>query len=170
LCDDYLQQDSPITFAVIAVILLAVVTSAYFVISNNHSSARNSGTVTLVSAKLYGGFAATGSNVATSNISFTFSNYGEATYVVYLRLWSSSTNQIVDWDNTAAALSFYGRIYFSSGLPNNTVRPAISAGITMFTWYPVFTSSKLLINTGQDFNYVIIFANGQSITGKVIAD
>jgi hypothetical protein len=40
--------------------------------------------------------------------------------------------------------------------------------VTLFTYYPE-SASQQQITTGQTFNYIINFANGQSVSGSLIA-
>ena len=41
--------------------------------------------------------------------------------------------------------------------------------LTSFTFYP-WSNSAEVIETGQTYNYVIDFANGQSVSGSLIAE
>jgi flagellin-like protein len=122
-------------------------------------------TVTLSSATLYGGVSATAASAATSSLVFALNNPGSATYVTSLTLSGAGIATISTWDNTTAATGGGNTISFASSTGNN----AMNAGtVSSYTYYPSAASAES-ITTGQVFNYVINFANGQSVSGSLIA-
>jgi len=131
-------------------------------------------TVTLSSATLYGGLSATGatgtpaSQAATSSLVFALNNPGSATYITSLTLTGAGIASINNWDNTTLATVATNTIVFTASHPNNN---AMLAGqVSSYTYYPsANTGAQEGITTGQVFNYVINFANGQSVSGSLIA-
>ena len=128
-------------------------------------------TVTLSSATLYGGLSATGatgtpaSQAATSSLVFALNNPGSATYITSLTLTGAGIASINNWDNTTLATVATNTIVFATSAPNN----AMNAGqVSSYTYYPSAPTPEG-ITTGQVFNYVINFANGQSVSGSLIA-
>lgn len=122
-------------------------------------------TVTLSSATLYGGTEAAaigptgGPPTTTTYISFALNNPGSGTYIDGMTLTGSAIGTISTWeDSTGAALST-----LQTGT-NNQMNGGI---VTTFTVYPYGTSQNIV--TGQVYNYVINFANGQSVSGSLIA-
>ncbi len=117
-------------------------------------------TVTLSSATLYGGTegAALGVPAATSSyITFSLNNPGTASTITGITLTGSAITAITTWENQG------GTDLLLSG--NN----ALAGGqVSSFTFYP-YGNALNTITTGQTFNYVISFANGQSVSGSLIA-
>ncbi len=123
-------------------------------------------TVTLSSATLYGGLSATGTLVATSSLTVALNNPGSATYITSVTMTGAGISTITAWDNSTAASSANNLVVFGTSHPGNN---AMSAGaVTSFTYYPE-NAAQQTITTGQVFNYVINFANGQSVSGSLIA-
>jgi flagellin-like protein len=116
-------------------------------------------TVTLSSATLYGGTEPAALAPAASGatyMTFSLNNPGSASTVTSVTLTGAGITAVTQWGNNG------GTDYLLSG--NN----ALSAGqVSSYTFYPYGTSQT--ITTGQTFNYVISFANGQSVSGSVIA-
>ncbi len=117
-------------------------------------------TVTLSSATLYGGTegAALGVPAATSSyVTFSLNNPGTASTITGITLTGSAITAVTTWENSG------GTGFLTSG--NN----ALAGGqVTSYTFYPYGTAANT-ITTGQTFNYVISFANGQSVSGSLIA-
>ena len=159
-----------------ATIVLALVVGAYtFGLFGS-----NVKTVTLVSATLYGGVTSTSSAVATASLSISLNNPGSQSYITTLTLTGTGLPApLTVWDNSSLAQSSSNQISFASaiyqGAPtvlcpvakwNNN---AMCAGqVTSFTYYPFYALAPS-VTTGQTFNYVINFANGQSVSGALIA-
>jgi flagellin-like protein len=130
-------------------------------------------TVTLSSATLYGGASATGALIATSNLVFSLNNPGSATFITTLTMTGSGISTITAWDNSTAASSGSNLVSatFAAG---HTSPPCTDCGIMLagtvssFTFYPENAAQQQL-TTGQVFNYVVNFANGQSVSGSLIA-
>jgi len=128
-------------------------------------------TVTLSSATLYGGVSATTTAAATSSLVFALNNPGSATYVTTLTLSGAGIATINSWDNSTAAQVAGNTIPFGAGHTNPpcTDCNVMNAGtVSSFTYYPEAAAAEA-ITTGQVFNYVINFANGQSVSGSLIA-
>jgi hypothetical protein len=155
-------------------------------------------TITLSSAYLYSGQAATNSAFATSSLLISFNNPGSNTRITSLVLWSGSTTTTNRFYN---GTQFYpagnGTIFVavSGGGTNvtmitswdNSTQPSsagnlilfnssqlgnnvLSSGrVASFTYYPESFGSPLLIAKGQIFNYAVSFSNGDSISGSLIA-
>jgi flagellin-like protein len=139
-------------------------------------------TVTLASATLYGGLTASQSAAATASLSLSLNNPGSATTITSITLTGTGLSTPVTlWSLQAGAITGSGSAttisfaaaYTSPGGPGNAMYPG---QVTSFTFYPVSGSSssgvgtiQQSITTGQTFNYVINFANGQSVSGSLIA-
>ena len=143
-------------------IVLALVVGAY----SFGLFGSNVATVTVSSATLYGGVSATTSSAATSSIVFALNNPGSATYITQLTLSGAGVTTISSWDNSSLASTGTNLIVFTSSHPGNNAMPA--GQVTSFTYYPDSVTPQA-ITTGQVFNYVINFANGQSVSGSLIA-
>ena len=115
-------------------------------------------TVTLSSATLYGGKenAAIGGSSGSSYIAFALDNPGYATTITGFFLTGSGISSVSNWETS-------GGVSYSTS--NNNALPA--SQVTSFTFYPYGTAQSL--TTGQVYNYVIDFANGQSVSGSLIA-
>jgi flagellin-like protein len=123
-------------------------------------------TVTLSSATLYGGVSATGAKNATSSLTVALNNPGSASYITGVTMTGAGIATISSWDNNTDFSAAANLVVFTASHPGNT---AMTPGsVTSFTFYPEATSQQS-ITTGQVFNYVINFANGQSVSGSLIA-
>lgn len=124
-------------------------------------------TVTLSSATLYGGVSATASQPATSSLTLSLNNPGSASAITSITLTGTGlASPITTWSgvSTAGGAQIVFINSFNSLSPN-----ALSPGqVTSYTFYPS-TAASASITTGQTFNYVINFANGQSVSGSLIA-
>ena len=124
-------------------------------------------TVTLSSATLYGGVTAYTATAATSSLTMSLNNPGSATTITGITLTGAGITSVTGWD-TASGASAAPSLQFTAytaGNPN-----AMSPGaVTSFTFYPWGAAASQSILTGQTFNYVITFANGQSVSGSLIA-
>jgi flagellin-like protein len=116
-------------------------------------------TVTLSSATLYGGTEAAALGVpasASSYIVFSLNNPGSASTITGITLTGSGVTAVTTWEDAS------GTSFMSNG-DNNMA----GGQVTSYTFYPFGTLQSL--TTGQVFNYVISFANGQSVSGSLIA-
>jgi flagellin-like protein len=123
-------------------------------------------TVTLSSATLYGGVSATAAQVATSSLTVSLNNPGSATVITGITLTGAGISTITGWDTGSAAGAAPTLLFtpYTANSPN-----AMAPGaVTSFTFYPWNAASQSIL-TGQTFNYVINFANGQSVSGSLIA-
>jgi len=115
-------------------------------------------TVTLSSATLYGGTeaAALAAPLATASyIVFSLNNPGSASTITGITLTGSGITSVTAWET-------------SGGVSYSPAVNAMGGGqVTSYTVYPFGTAQS--ITTGQVFNYVISFANGQSVSGSLIA-
>ncbi len=129
-------------------------------------------TVTLSSATLYGGVAnekgyITGTTLnSTSYIVFSLNNPGSSSSITGVTLTGSGIKSMTTWENsTAVAVPFTST---SAGDSNYMA----GGQVTSYTLYPTMaagTGATQSVTTGQVFNYVISFANGQSVSGSLIA-
>jgi flagellin-like protein len=117
-------------------------------------------TITLSSATLYGGIesaARGGSLSGSSYMTFSLNNPGSASSISSITLTGSGIAAITTWENSG------GTDFLQSG--NNY----LSGGqVSPYTLYP-YGNNLNTITTGQTFNYVISFANGQSVSGSLVA-
>jgi len=145
-----------------ATLVLALVVGAYtFGLFGS-----NVKTVTLTSATLYGGVSAYGVTTATSSLSLALNNPGSATTISSLTLTGTGLpTPITSWSTTSGTASSVNFANTGAGSANS-MNPG---AVTTFTFYPITTGSSQSITTGQTFNYVINFANGQSVSGSLIA-
>ena len=127
-------------------------------------------TVTMTSETLDGGYSATASSNATSSFSFALNNpsCSSGTFVSSMSLWKGNQSIISNWDNSTGPSSAGNLIDFNLGhMGNNYLR---AANVTSFVYYPAVTSGAAEpIVTGQVYNYVIFFHNGQAVSGSMIA-
>ena len=124
-------------------------------------------TVTLPSANLYGGFSATSSFSASSKLVFALSSpQCSPTYLSSVTLVGSNITTITSWDNNSNPSSGNNMINFTLSQPGNNI--LAPAKITSFTFYPESTTQQQIIS-GQVYNYVVNIANGQSVSGSLIA-
>jgi flagellin-like protein len=119
-------------------------------------------TVTLSSATLYGGNEpiAIGNPPASgaTYMTFALNNPGSASTITSITLTGAGITSVTQWGTAS------GTGYLTS--PNN----ALAAGqVSSYTFYPYGNAAVQAITTGQTFNYVISFGNGQSVSGSVIA-
>jgi flagellin-like protein len=123
-------------------------------------------TVTLSSGTLYGGVTASSSVPATSSLTISLNNPGSATTISSITLTGSGISTITQWQLAAGSGTNtvnFGATYAPGGA--NAMSPGSVSSFTFFPW----SSSSQSITTGQTFNYVINFANGQSVSGSLIA-
>ena len=129
-------------------------------------------TVTLSSATLYGGTepATVGVAQANSYLVFALNNPGSTSSISGLTLTGSGITSVNTWgliNGTAATFTIatsanpqgVGTGLWANGLTGGTV--------TSYTFYPFGTAQS--ITTGQVYNYVVSFSNGQSVSGSLIA-
>jgi flagellin-like protein len=117
-------------------------------------------TVTLSSATLYGGTEplAIGNPPATGATYMTFSlnNPGSQSSITSITLTGAGVTAVTLWGTSTGSA-------YNAGSNN-----VLSAGqVSSYTFYPYGTAQSIV--TGQTFNYVISFQNGQSVSGSVIA-
>lgn len=101
---------------------------------------------------------------ATSNLTIPLNNGGCKTYVQAISLSGANlTSAINNWSMTGS----------SNGVVNlysaNTANTVLSCSETTLTLYPVSSGSPQIITHGESVNYLIVFANGDSISGTVVA-
>jgi FlaG/FlaF family flagellin (archaellin) len=123
-------------------------------------------TVTLSSATLYGGVTASSIIAATSSVTVSLNNPGSATTITSITLTGSGISTITNWQ--LAAASGTNTVNFAATYVNGGANAMGPGAVTSFTFFP-WSGSSQSITTGQTFNYVINFANGQSVSGSLIA-
>lgn len=126
-------------------------------------------TVTLSSASLYAGVTESASTSATSSITLSLNNPGSATTITSLTLtgaWGGAVS-IAQW-STSSSASASPTLNFGSSYQDGGPNSLLPGSVTSFTFYPWDTASQA-ITTGQTYNYVVNFANGQSVSGSLIA-
>jgi flagellin-like protein len=131
-------------------------------------------TVTLSSATLYGGQEPVAAASPTSTVSYvvvSLNNPGSTSSVSSITLTGSGLQAAVTtwYYSNGTATNFalttsanpvgVGTGEWGNGLPGGQV--------TSYSFYPYGLAQQ--ITTGQTFNYVINFANGQSVSGSLIA-
>jgi flagellin-like protein len=130
-------------------------------------------TVTLSSATLYGGTEPATVGVPAQGASylvFALNNPGSTSSISGLTLTGSGITSVSTWgltNGTAASFTIatsanpvgVGAGLWANGLTGGTV--------TSYTFYPFGTAQS--ITTGQVYNYVVSFSNGQSVSGSLIA-
>lgn len=146
-----------------ATIVLALVVGAYtFGLFGS-----NVKTVTLSSATLYGGAETPPLSAPPTTggtyLVFSLNNPGSSSSVSGVTLTGSGIPSVNSWDisgsGATTAVNFAATI---GGAPN-----ALPGGaVTAYTLFAVGTGT---ITTGQVYNYVINFLNGQSVSGSLIA-
>jgi flagellin-like protein len=121
-------------------------------------------TIHLDSANLYGGtlhLKPTCSDEKDAYMNVALSNPGEATNISSVTITGSSLTTTVQ------------AYYLKGGACTQispTTQPGINAGnITSVTLYFGAGGSRPSLNTDQTFNYVITLANGQSVSGALVA-
>ncbi len=127
------------------------------------SSSRVSSRIQLVTISLSAGTTGSGSTSATSELSIALNDPSSATWITSLNLTQSKlSSPISSWGSTSSASS---SINFSSNSGLNALQ---SNSIYSATFYPLGQNSESIVK-GSFYNYVIVFANGQSISGSIIA-
>ncbi len=156
-----------------ATIVLALVVGAYtFGLFGS-----NVKTVTLVSATLYGGVTAVAnsSSPATSSISLSLNNPGSASTISSFTLTGTAlTSPITVWSTAALYVNGGGnpsstQVNFAAAYVANGANAMAPGAVSSYTFYPTTKTTATSITTGQTFNYVINFGNGQSVSGSLIA-
>jgi flagellin-like protein len=121
-------------------------------------------TVTLSSATLYGGTELL-TGEGTSYISFSLNNPGSSTEITSMTITSS-----------ASGFTAVSQFYFNNGGVSTAVVFAQNGGagnalgggqVSTYTFYSYGAAQSIV--TGQEYNYVINFANGQSVSGVLTA-
>ena len=125
-------------------------------------------TVTLSSATLYGGVTADPATISTSSLTISLNNPGSATTITSVTITGSGISPVNAWDTTSASGAAANTINFGLGYTAGNPNAMAPGTVTSFTFYPWVVASQSIL-TGQTFNYVINFANGQSVSGSLIA-
>jgi len=123
-------------------------------------------TVTLSSATLYGGVTASATITATSSVTFSLNNPGSATTITGISLTGAGITTVSNWQVASGAGT--ATVNFAQAYTNGSPNAMGPGAVTSFTFYPWSAASQPIL-TGQTFNYVINFANGQSVSGSLIA-
>ena len=119
----------------------------------------NAQPITLTSANLYGGTEASALGVPASGatyVTFALENPSSTSSITGISLTGAGITAVTLWETAS------GTAYSTS--PNNEL---YGGQVNSFTFYSYGTAQS--ITTGQTFNYVISFANGQSVSGSLIA-
>lgn len=126
-------------------------------------------TVTLSSANLFAGGINTPKagtvcvNSGQSYLSFSLNNPGAATSITGLTLTGNALGSIVVITNGGSGCT---PVTSSASLP---LQAGQVTPITVYFSYANATDTLSYITSGQTFNYVINFQNGQSVSGSLIA-
>lgn len=153
-----------------ATIVLALVVGAYtFGLFGS-----NVKTVTLASATLYAGTnstsrASNGGNLGTSYFVFALNNPGSSSTVTSVTMTGSGIASISSWVNSTKYTVFGTNAPAGAANDYTTLTGGI---VSSYTLYPAFVSATTASNnilSGQLYNYVINFANGQSVSGVLTA-
>jgi flagellin-like protein len=129
-------------------------------------------TVTLASATLYGGISGLTSKLDrnTTSLGVSLNNPGSATTITSLELTGTSlTTPLQAWNFTTGQSSQSSAAGYVFGTGTSPTAPDMLAGqVNSYTFYAL-AATYLAVTTGQTYNYVINFANGQSVSGSLIA-
>lgn len=127
-------------------------------------------TVTLASGTLYGGVTSSGTTNATSSLTLSLNNPGSSTYITSLTLTGTAISSVTGWCSNSDQVGGTGctQISWTAGGSSNQMPPGV---VTSFSFFPSSIAPQISqsILTGQTFDYVINFANGQSVSGSLIA-
>ncbi len=118
--------------------------------------------LTLSSANFYDGLTGSSSNPPKANLSISFNNPEAETYVTSLSVTEERIT-ITTWQDGENSTSL---IDFSVHSPANVIA---SGKVTNLTYYPR-TAFPVNITAGEDWNYVIVLANGESVSGSLISE
>ena len=119
--------------------------------------------VELISATLYGGVTASPSVAATSSLTFSLESPNSVDVVSGLYLSGSGISAITGWDGASSQSSSPNLYLTQSG------SYAFPPGqVASFTFYPWSNPSQSIL-TGQTFNYIIYFSDGEVVSGSLIA-
>lgn len=121
--------------------------------------------ITLTVATLYGGkttVATQATNSSATYIAFALDNPGTTTSLTGLTLTGSGISAITTWQRASGiAIAFN---------PNDPYSVVVGESTSALTFYASnLSGSGQTIVKGQVYNYVMNFANGQSISGSLIA-
>jgi hypothetical protein len=138
-------------------------------------------TVTLSSANLYDGTTAV-SSANASSLLMSFNNPGSETYITSLSIWQATTTvtypnstsvitkiypennvTITSWQDSTDST---GQINFSV---HSNATELLSGKVTSFSFYPR-TVSQINITADETWNFVVDFANGQSVSGSLLSE
>jgi hypothetical protein len=123
-------------------------------------------TVTLSSATFYGGYASATGLQTASYLSFSLNNPSSATTISSIT--GSGITSVSAIDNTSAIPCSGSCSSVFTGQLGGTANDFLAGGqVSSYTWY--LGGQNQAVTTGQTFNYVINFANGQSVSGSLIA-
>ncbi len=119
--------------------------------------------ISLTSGVLYSGTTSDSATSATSSLSAALNNPGPATYISGISLTGSGISSISTWCNSNVVAC--AQINFANSGTGNALGPG---QVTTLVFYPA-TPTSITLRPGETFNYVISFANGQSISGSLVA-
>ena len=131
-------------------------------------------TVTLPSATLYGGYADPSAGQTPSYVTFSLNNPGSGSAITGVTITGSAIISVVAFNNASSTGSCSGTCSsvfsgVSSASGSQTANILLTGGqVSSYTWY-LAGSFDQPVTTGQTFNYVVNFANGQSVSGSLIA-
>jgi hypothetical protein len=101
---------------------------------------------------------------ATSKLTLPLNNVGCQTFIQAISLSGGNlTSTINSWSMTPdsnALIDLYS---------SNSSNAVAGCSGTTLVFYPISTGSSEIITAGEALNYLVVFANGDSITGTVIA-
>jgi flagellin-like protein len=125
-------------------------------------------TITLTSGNLAAGVTGNSTKSPSAYLTMSLNNPGADTYISSLTLTSSSlSSSIITWAPVAGTTGCTAGSFTADSTSFNDV----GAGkVSPLTFYPCPASDQVPITSGQTFNYVINFANGQSVSGSLLAE
>jgi len=183
------------TIAIISLTGLFIISGALFLESSMISSTLGSGPITTLvnleaSPLLGGGVTASPSSTANASFLFLLINGGDDTYISSLSMWqgtamvneNANDTGVITSNSTSSSSSTEGivitswqsnrnssdQIDFSVHSSANDVPSETGPVVTTFHYYPR-TALPINIKVGETWNFAIIFANGHSASGQVIA-
>jgi hypothetical protein len=134
-------------------------------------SITNGSSVQIASMTLLSGTTSNASQAATAFLQVTFSDSGSSTYITSITLTGRGlAKSITCWDNSSAVQSRKNLIVFTYGHPGNNAIVGSGANTTL-GFYPTTKSNPVeSIAKASTYNYVIDFADGETLSGQITAE
>lgn len=126
----------------------------------------NAKTTTISSIILYGGTTASpNQNAPTASLTISVDNLGSATTISSLSLTGTGIDAITQW--LADSNGTTSQVIFSNSYQTGGINAVRQGAVSKFTFYPLSNSSQIIL-TGETLDFVVNFANGESVSGALI--